>query len=143
MGRWKPYPPRVIDYISPRISPDGQRIAVQIRSFMGSDIWVYDVSRGTSTLLTLEKGRSQNPVWTPDGRRITFQRGEEGDIYWMPADGSGPAERLTTVSSARPISWSRDGRVLAFVQWVGEGNNDIWVLPFGRGASTFYPVAVR
>ena len=34
-------------------------------------------------------------AWHPDGERVTFT-GVDGDLYWIAADGSGEAERLTT-----------------------------------------------
>ena len=48
-------------YGYPRVSPDGQAIAVTI----GFEVWVYDVERGTRIRLTNE-GDSIFPAWTPD-----------------------------------------------------------------------------
>ncbi len=127
------------DYYGPRLSPDGQRIAVSVRTFLKQDIWLYDISRGTSTRLTTEKGSDLWPVWTPDGRRVTFRSDRDGEpnLYWIPADGSGSVERLTTVGPAAPTSWSPNGQVLAFLHRVGEGNNDIWILPLGGEPQPF------
>jgi len=61
-------------------------------------------------------------VWTRDGRRLAYARcnlnlnGVPPGIYWKPADGSGPEERLlATDRPSWPFSWSPDGRVLAFM----------------------------
>ena len=122
-------PPRPYD--NPRLSPDGQRLAVEIGESGNSDIWIYDIPRGTLTRLTFE-GYNFGPLWTPDGKRVTFgstRAGGARNLFWKPADGSGPAEQLTESGRFQvPSSWSPDGQVLAFFErnpTVGWG---IWVL---------------
>src|SRR5262245_17726767 len=51
------------------VSPDGMRIAASIVG-TNTDIWVLDVSRGTTTRLTFDPAVDRNPVWSPDGSRI-------------------------------------------------------------------------
>jgi serine/threonine-protein kinase len=70
-----------------------------------------------------------DPIWTPDGRRLTFTstRGRPSNLFWQPADGSGPAERLTT--SARwqsSLAWSPDGRTLVFADYGTTA--EVWIL---------------
>jgi len=113
---------------SPRLSPDGRRVAVTIGGPNGN-IWIYDIARETLTPLTFE-GFNHIPVWTLDGKRLTFNssRGGPMNIFWMLADGSGEAEQLSTgLENQIPSSWSPDG-VLAYIQGVGT-DWDIWVLP--------------
>ena len=64
-----PAPPR--SYVSPRLSPDGTKVALDARD-QESDIWTFDLSRKTLTRLTIDPGVDGYPVWTPDGRRIIF-----------------------------------------------------------------------
>jgi hypothetical protein len=134
-------------YQSPRLSPDGRRLAVQTTGPDGSRIWTYDLSDGNAIRpLTLE-GNNYRPIWTRDGERITFASDRDGttSIYWQPADGSGAAEPLTNADEGTvhlPTSWSPDG-TLAFVS--ADGNvyedvianardSDIWtVSPSGDG----------
>ena len=126
-----PAPPQ--GYESPRISPDGQRVAFAARG-ANVDIWVYDLARGTPTRLTFDEGEDETPAWTPDGKRIAFSalRGTRRQILWKPADGSGSEEVLLDTDPAHHVhvsSISRDGRVLLFTQ-VSEGQStDIWMLP--------------
>ena len=119
-----PAPPR--PYSRPRLSPDGQRVAVDIEG----DIWVYDIPRGTLTRLTFD-GSNSTPAWTPDGKRLAFSSTRAGpaSLFWKLADGSGEAERLTTSEGQghHIESFSPDGKVLAF--HAHHTGQDIWVLP--------------
>jgi Tol biopolymer transport system component len=120
-------------YDRPRISPDGQRVAVGIDE-QEMQLWLYDLSRDTLTRLTFEGNRNQIPAWTPDGKRIAFESNKDGaqNIYWQLADGSGGLERLTTSEFTQvPYSWTPDGQALAFVEVNPTTGLDIWVLRVG------------
>jgi serine/threonine-protein kinase len=111
-------PPKV--YNGVRLSPDGERAAVVIAGpdLIHSDIWIFDLSRGTLTRLTFE-GANTSPAWTPDSRRVAFRSiiNEKNGISWAPVDGSAkPAPLLAADSAAYPTSWSPDGRTLLFSQ---------------------------
>jgi serine/threonine-protein kinase len=71
-----PLPPRAYQY--PRISPDGTRLALDIRD-LDTDIWIWDFARETLTRLTFDPARDILPVWTPDSRRILFSS-ERDDV---------------------------------------------------------------
>jgi serine/threonine protein kinase len=117
-------------YVNPRISPDGQRVAVGITE-PEFQTWLYDLSREALTRFTSEGSLNSAPLWTPDGKGIAFQANKDGppDIYWQKADGSGGLERLTTGAYNQvPMSWSRDGQLLAFVEINPKSGYDIWVL---------------
>ena len=128
-------------YRDPRLSHDGQQLVVRTGpagGTAGTDIWVYDISRGTLTRLTFEGSINQHPVWSPDGRRVAFRSDRAGpqNMFWKLADGSGAAEHLTMSENAQsPTSWSSDGQVLAFFERLASGvgpsatGRDIWVLP--------------
>ena len=103
-------------YTHPRLSPDGNRLAVEARSDEGSDIWVYDLSGDTAIRRLTQEGNDTSPIWTPDGERVTFASNRDGtqSIYWQAADGRGVAERLTEAERPQsPESWSPDGRTLS------------------------------
>jgi len=73
------------------------------------------------------------PIWTADGKRVTFQSTKAGaeaeGLFWKSADGSETEELLVTSEhTLRPESWSRDN-VLAFVDIDPITGWDIWVLP--------------
>ena len=54
------------------MSPDGQRLALEVTEGSGTDIWVYDWQRDTMTRLTFT-GTANGPLWSPDGRYIAFR----------------------------------------------------------------------
>src|SRR5205085_5341954 len=97
-------PPRA--YTIPRISPDGTRIAVDIRD-QDSDVWVLDIAHGTWKRLTFDPGAHQQPVWTPASRRIIFSssRTAAPNPFAPAADASGCAELLTTRPNAQNAQW--------------------------------------
>jgi serine/threonine-protein kinase len=117
-GREEPInaPPRA--YAEPRLSPDGTRVAVEIRD-QENDIWIWDLMRQTPTRFTFDPGNDLSPVWTPDSRRIIFttQRGGISNLYWQAADNTGMVERLTTsMNFQAPTSISPDGKSLVFIE---------------------------
>ncbi len=120
-------PPR--PYSSPRLSPDGRMLAVVAQG----DIWVYNIPRGMLSQLTFDGRSALGPIWSPDGKRIAFASAREGkplNLFWKPADGSGPEERLTTGERRQsPESWSTDGQAIAFSENGLATGRDIWVLP--------------
>jgi hypothetical protein len=114
-------------YDSPRISPDGRKIAVSI----DGQIWLYDLSRDTLTRLTFAGNTNNRPVWTPDGKRVAFYSNKEGqlNLFWQLADGSGGLERLIASENLNvPLSFSPDGQLLAFNDLNPTTQTDIWVL---------------
>jgi hypothetical protein len=128
-----PAPPR--PYFVPRLSADGQRVAVST-TFV-RQVWSFDIGRGALSSVTADE-QSGYGIFTPDGKRIVYRSGVAGgedNLYWKAADGSGDVERLTTSPrSQTPSSWSPDGTTLAFVE---EGDSkgffqfDIWVVSIG------------
>jgi len=141
----------------PRLSPNGRRIAFPVLEGIG----IFDISRRSFQLLTSSAWGAPTirsapefrfVVWHPDGERVAFT-GVDGDVYWMRADGSREADRLTTIdANARsshpvrvPTSWSPDGRTLVFTQRLrstASVNRDIWVFTRGDSASEVRPFLV-
>src|SRR5207244_4560698 len=131
-GREQPLeaPPR--NYAQPRISPDGQQVAVVVRG-ANDDVWVYDIPRQTLTRLT-SQSRSFAPIWTSDGKRIIYEstRGGALNLFGKAADGSGEEERLTKSRfNQGPSSTSPDGQAMVFLE-----SGDLGILPLtGEGRS--------
>ena len=132
-------------YLSPRLSPDGETLVVQSVEAEGNVLWTYDLSGDTQIQQLTFEGDNHRPVWTPDGQRITFASDREGpmSLYWVPADGSEPPERLTTAEAGTSHwaqSWSPDGQTLLFnVQRELFTDWDIWSLSVtGRETQRLY-----
>jgi Tol biopolymer transport system component len=103
-------------FSAPRLSPDGEQIAVVINDGADTDIWIVEVGTGGMRPLTTS-GDTSAPVWTPDGARVTFASGSVGSfaIEWTQADGSGPVETLLeSEHRVWPEAWHADGRQLVF-----------------------------
>lgn len=124
-------------YVSPRLSPDGERVAIQIQGSMGGggQIGVIDLARGTFTQVTFQ-AHNVRPVWTTDGKRLTYRSNGYGGtgIFTVPADGSGPPVLLTTENKLGIAhSWSPDGKLLIGTE---NGSRGFWLYsarPEGSG----------
>jgi Tol biopolymer transport system component len=111
-------PPRT--YVTPRTSPDGTRIALASLD-EEHDLWIWDLRRAMLTRQTLDPGQDWFPVWTPDGRRIVFSSnrgGQQFNIWWQAADGTGAAERLTTNDHVQQFvnGITPDGKAVVFAE---------------------------
>ncbi len=108
-------PPR--GYVYPRLSPDGTRIALDIRD-QQNDIWIWDFGRQNLYRLTTDPGLNRIPVWTRDSKRVAFTAERDGveSIHWQAFDGSGTMERLSIGTQLQaPQAFSPDGTRLIFV----------------------------
>ena len=120
------------DYSNPALSPDGRLLAVGKRDPLNRkrDIWVFDLSRGTSSRLTFDPADDTNPTWSPDGQNILFASDRKGarDLYRKLASGTGTEELLLQSGEDKnPEDWTRDGRFLVYN--TGSARHDIWELP--------------
>ncbi|HWE53560.1 MAG TPA: protein kinase [Bryobacteraceae bacterium] len=80
-----------------------------------SDIWVLDLARGASIRLSSGPADSAYPAWSSDSTEIAFSRLVVGtwQVFRKRADGSGAEQPVRkTSASARPTSWSPDGKFL-------------------------------
>lgn len=140
-GKAEPLPVPPASYLYPRISPDGQTLAVEIEG-PNHDFYFYDFARTVLSKVTTD-GLSHDPVWSPDGARIAFRSWQARGmtLWWMRSDRSGSAERLDPAGTRQsPVSFSPDGQFLAFDQKDSETRDDAWVLPL-LGERTPTPVA--
>jgi len=145
-------PPR--PYQAPRLSPDGQRVLLQISAGTAADIWLYDLTRTTLARLTFD-GSSAFPLWSPDGGRIVLSSLRDGAFSLQKRSSDGrEVEQWIAPSPKRyvPLSWSPDGATLAGVSVDPTTFNDVWTLgvgdhevkpfvrtPYREGGPTFSP----
>ena len=112
------------------LSPKEDQLAASLGISSGqlTDIWVFDLRKNTKTKLTFDQ-HSFSAVWSPDGKRLAFDRVDaDGDtIISKDVSGSGAEEVLFQLPSQRgnlggestpqklyPIGWTADGKYLIY-----------------------------
>ncbi len=137
-GREEPLPSPARAYVHPRLSADGMQVALSTRD-QGDDIWIWSVSGGTLTRLTVDPGLDTYPVWMPDGRRLVFSSQLLGanaslSLFRQAADGTGTPERLSQSGNFRqfPSAVSQDGTRVVFTAASAGGADDIMMLTLDK-----------
>jgi dipeptidyl aminopeptidase/acylaminoacyl peptidase len=133
---------------TPRISPDGQRVAFVVTTIDErkhkylSSLWVTPSEGGEARRFTAGPAKAHSPVWSPDGRWLAFVSEREGEttgknekeqkqqgkgksqIWLIPTDG-GEARQLTFMQhgASHPV-WSPDSKQLLFRASVGPADEE-------------------
>ncbi len=108
---------------SPRLSPDGARVAMLIGRG-GGDVWVHHLQRATGTVLTTGDNHHY-PIWLPDGDHLVFTTqpvDAPARLERAIADGSAPPELLWEAPAKvwmYPTDAAPDGRVLLSLDETG------------------------
>ncbi|HEX8649427.1 MAG TPA: S9 family peptidase [Pyrinomonadaceae bacterium] len=102
------------------VSPDGSSVIYVLttsdlpRAKRLSQVWMMDASgRGARQLTQGDKSNS-SPLFSPDGKWISFISAKDSNLYLMPISG-GEARKLTDISTgvSDPL-WSPDAKWIAF-----------------------------
>jgi len=123
------------EYENVSLSSDNGRIAVQrVDATLGTEVWLVDSSRGTTTRFTFDPAIDFSPTWSPDSSRIVFSSNRGGttfDLFQKLSSGASREELLLKTGSngVFPTSWSSDGGFLLY-NTAGNAGFDMWVLPF-------------
>jgi Tol biopolymer transport system component len=115
-GKTETLPLPARDYRSPRLSPDGRRIAMTIDEGGRQDVWIYDLERGSLSRLTLS-GTAHSPLWTPDGTElvVSARRDRFVNLFAVDAQGSGRERQLTHTDAFEcSTSYARDGSAMTW-----------------------------
>ena len=130
------------------LSPKEDQLAASLGITSGqlNDIWVFDLRKNTKAKLTFDQ-HSGSPVWSPDGKKLAFDRVDaEGDtIIAKDVSGSGAEEVLFKLPFQRgnaggesspqklyPFGWTADGKYLIY-----RGPGEVSALALdGSGKST-------
>lgn len=118
------------------ISSDGKRLAGD----RAGETWVLEFASGTATQLTFGAPGNFNPIWSPDGRYIAYDKINVG-IYRKLATGAGAEELLVASKGlAVPKSWSPDGKFIVYAQ-INQGTGaDLMAVPVDGNRKPF-PIA--
>jgi Tol biopolymer transport system component len=129
-GKETPALPDRNRYTHPRLSPDGSRISVDIRSASSvGDVWAFEVGGSGGTRITAEGGRDFGAEWSADGGELFYSTERPTfDLYRRASDASRPAKPLATGGHDRYIgSVSDDGRLLTFMLSTS-GGTELWTV---------------
>ncbi len=114
-------------------SPDGRSVAYTTAE---GDLWIMaSDGSGAHKVGTVGAGGAYMPAWSPDGRAISFQRGNR--IWEVASNGSNPHQMLPRWHDAEGQCcghWTSDGKFFLFASgdlWGARGQ--IWALDERRG----------
>jgi serine/threonine-protein kinase len=127
-GKAQPLLAKPGDYSNPSMSPNGQRLALNVTEGSVRVIWVYDWQRDTMTRVTFA-GSANHPVWSPDGRYLAFDVLGDG-MFAIRSNGSGKPQALTSSKNLQvPWSFAPGGKRLAFLEGGLVTRTDLWTVP--------------
>jgi Tol biopolymer transport system component len=124
-------------FFAPRLSPDGNRLAVGILEGAERQIWIKQLDQGPLSKLSFQGTFNSRANWRPDGQAVVFRsnRGASMDLYTRRADGSAQAELLMDDDlDFNEVIYSPDGEWLIY-----RGGADLFAQ---RLASDEAPVAL-
>ncbi len=121
------------DYRSMQLSPDGGQVLLDRNDpeVETSDIWQFDLLRGTQTRLTSNPGTDTYPIWSPDGSQVAFASNREGVWGIYRVSGNGKEEPLLKGDQQLLLTsdWSSDGKFIVYRQAHEKTGLDIELLP--------------
>jgi Tol biopolymer transport system component/tRNA A-37 threonylcarbamoyl transferase component Bud32 len=104
--------------LQPRFSPNGRQVAFEafLRGGLSeTDIVTFDLVSSTTTRLTFD-GDNDDPIWSPDGKRIVFTKTKEPngeDIFVKPSDNTGTEQVLLSQPGGQnPTAWITPDTIL-------------------------------
>ena len=109
--------------------PDGKRIVFSSNVADGSQIFISNADGKNSKRISLEGGSYFNPVWSPLGDMIAFEKIEGGKSYIgvMSIDG-GNERMIITGHKVENPSWTNDGEKILFYKIDEQGNVELFMI---------------
>src|SRR5580658_10851314 len=116
------------------VSPDGRTLAMD----MQGSIWTLPATGGTAKRITGLFNDARQPVWSPDGKWISFFGYLDGgyDIWAVAPDGTNQHKLTWGPYDDREPAYSHDGTHLAFSSDRGDplgSSYNIWTLDLRSG----------
>ena len=104
--------------LSPRISPDGSRLAFSSLTKNGWDILMFSIDLNRVVSFPRFGGTNLSPAWSPDGARLALSSSRGGNAQIYVCDASGGNLRRITANNGPDVApaWNRKtGAQIAFV----------------------------
>ena len=102
--------------ISPRWSPDGEKIAYVSFEKKKPVIYVQNIVTGERVLLANFRGNNSAPAWSPDSKKlaIVLTYSANSQIYTIDADGKNIKQLMRTRSINTEPTWAPNGKEIYF-----------------------------
>lgn len=102
--------------ISPRWSPDGEKIAYVSFEKRKPVIYVQNIVTGERVLLANFRGNNSAPSWSPDSKKlaIVLTYSANSQIYTIDADGKNIKQLMRTRSINTEPTWAPNGKEIYF-----------------------------
>jgi eukaryotic-like serine/threonine-protein kinase len=132
-------------YHSPRISPEGRRIAFDHVSSDGRDVWIWSQGTGDLTRATFQRD-GHDPVWTLDGKGLYYLAGHGGrlDVFRTQPGTTAPARaestRVDLSYTGTPLG-SNAGFLTTVPGNAGRGLDIVRLAPRGSAVDTLLATA--
>lgn len=124
-------------HLSPSFSADGKYVTYTSYQAGNPDLYIYEVSSGTTRKLSAHKGINSGGNFSPSGKVVAFTGSVNGDadIYTVMPGGSARKLFISGVGLDVDPSFSPDGNKIAFVSG-RYGNPHIFVASLEWASST-------
>lgn len=104
--------------LSPRIAPDGSRLAFSSMTKSGWDILMYSMELNRLVTFPKFSGTNLSPAWSADGSKLAFSSSRSGDPEIYVVDQSGGDLKRLTVSKLPDVSPVWNPKTGAQIAWV-------------------------
>lgn len=104
--------------LSPRISPDGTRVAFSAMTPNGWQIRMYSLDLGRLVSFPAFKGTNLSPAWSPDGGKLAFSSSMPGDPEIYISDSDGRNVRRVTAYHGPDVSPVWNAKTGGQIAWV-------------------------
>ena len=146
-GRVSAFDSSWVDHFEyPALSPDGQSLAVSVRTTTTTDLWIHRPD-GTRQKLVAPGALNWRPSWMPDGKSLVFvsvgdvaKNVQDVTVYRVPADGSAKASLLQRSKFGLwEAELSRDGAWMVLRSDV-QGSRNVILARHLTGDTTLLPI---
>jgi serine/threonine protein kinase len=120
------------------LAPNGKSVSVSLTDIasQNTDMWTYDLVRGSAKRLTFDLAVDRVSVWSPDAKRVVFTSNHQSniDLYMKNADGTKEEKSVVHDDFNKyPNDWSRDGKYILYTR-----GPDLWVVTVPDLTSKLY-----